>query len=338
MTSFRPFLTTGMLLVVTGALHADQPEDRSVAAIEALGGRVNRNDQGPRAPVIRVDLSSTKATDNDLKALATLKDLQWLTLSQTVVTDAGLKELALLPALQVLELQGTRVTDAGLKHLAPLNGLRELYLIETKVADAGLKDLSPLQSLTILDLTATRVTDAGLKNLKDLKGLKELLLEETRVTAVGAAELRKSLPNCRIFGFGAALMMSPAQVQMLSGRVASYFNGPGGYDKVDWAHFTASGLGQFQETFDGKRALFTSSDGPKRDDARDQSSKCCQAAYGLSAVGKASGNPRSAKWIPTEDMMGRTAIMLQTETSRLVVSFAKVDDSLKIIAIEFGMQ
>jgi Leucine Rich repeat len=338
MTHFRPFLIVSILLVANVALHADEFEDRTIAAIEALGGKVSRNGQDPAGPVTKVDLSSTKATDADLKGLATLKKLEWLALSQTMVTDAGLKEVASLQALQILELQGTQVTDAGLKDLAPLKGLRELYLIETKIGDAGLKDLASLQSLRILDLMATRVTDAGLKNLTDLKGLKELLLEETRVTAAGVAEFKKLLPDCKIFGAGAALKMSTTQVKMLSSRVSSYFNGPGGFDGVDWTQFTASGLGEFQETFDKRRPFFTSSDRLKRDDALNESSKCCQSAYGLSAVGKASGNPRTANWTPTEDELGRTAIMLQSDSSRLVVSFAKVDDSLKIVAIEFRKQ
>jgi hypothetical protein len=59
------------------------PEDRTVVAIQALGGRVSRDGQGPGVLVISLDLSSTKATATDLKGLATLKKLQWPALSQT---------------------------------------------------------------------------------------------------------------------------------------------------------------------------------------------------------------------------------------------------------------
>jgi len=73
----------------------EQPvrEEKAVKAIEALGGRVERDETLPGRPVVSVDLDGTKVTDSDLKVLRELKDLQTLDLSRTQITDAGLKEL-----------------------------------------------------------------------------------------------------------------------------------------------------------------------------------------------------------------------------------------------------
>jgi hypothetical protein len=67
------------LLVPTGA-KADSAEDAAVAAVEKLGGRVERV-QG----AVWVRLEKTKVTDAGLKALAPLKSLELLDLSGTKV-------------------------------------------------------------------------------------------------------------------------------------------------------------------------------------------------------------------------------------------------------------
>lgn len=75
-----------------------------------------------------LDLNSTQITDEGMKELAGLKDLQMLNLQETPVTDAGLKELARLKVLQSLNLFRTQVTDEGLKELTGLRNLQTLNL------------------------------------------------------------------------------------------------------------------------------------------------------------------------------------------------------------------
>jgi Ran GTPase-activating protein (RanGAP) involved in mRNA processing and transport len=57
-----------------------------------------------------------------------------------------------------------------------------------------------LTGLQVLDLDDNQVTDEGLKHLASLTGLMEIRLGNTQVTNAGVAELRKSLPNTRIYG------------------------------------------------------------------------------------------------------------------------------------------
>ena len=111
-------LMAGVILCSSAPVRADDAEDKAVAFVEKLGGKVTRDEKAPGKPVVTVFLSgSKKVTDADLKELAALKNLTTLDLIGTEVTDAGLKELATLKNLTTLNLGFTKVTDAGLKEL-----------------------------------------------------------------------------------------------------------------------------------------------------------------------------------------------------------------------------
>ena len=155
----------------------DTDEDRTVKAIEKLGGQVLRNSDDPARPIIELDLSGAAVADKEMKEMAAMKGLQKL---QTVylvnhhdVTDTGLKDLAGWKDLKKLNLEGTAVTA------------RKGCTMLTR----GLKDL------TELDLIGTQVTDEGLKELADLKKIRKLKLFGTRVTDAGVAALQKTLPD-----------------------------------------------------------------------------------------------------------------------------------------------
>ena len=141
------FRLMAFVLAVSGlclgsSAHADEAEDKAVAFVEKLGGKVTRDDKAPGKPVVRVSMYSTKVSDAGLKDLAALRGLTTLDLSVTKVTDAGLKELAALKGLTTLNLRGTKVTDAGLKELVALKGLTTLNLAYCpQVTGAGLKEL-----------------------------------------------------------------------------------------------------------------------------------------------------------------------------------------------------
>jgi uncharacterized protein YceK len=68
-------------------------EEKAVNAIEALGGKVKRDDKLPGRPVVEVDLGGTKVTDTGLKDLKELKNLKFLCLAGTKISSAGLKDL-----------------------------------------------------------------------------------------------------------------------------------------------------------------------------------------------------------------------------------------------------
>ena len=109
---------TMVVLLIAGLVAAEETEDKAIAAIAKLEGRIKRDENKPGRPVVALDLTRTEVIDAGLKNLAALKQLKTLDLGGTKVTDAGLKDLATLKQLQVLDLASTKVTDAGVKELA----------------------------------------------------------------------------------------------------------------------------------------------------------------------------------------------------------------------------
>jgi hypothetical protein len=175
-----------------------------------------------RVAIINFDEGSDP-TDDDLRVLENLADVQQLTLTnRKKITDAGLSHLAGLKHLNVLVLNGTSVrgpglrylrglqqmeglafsstplADDGLEHLAALTKLQWLHLNDTRVTDEGLRRLAGMKCLEDIQLVNTAVTDAGLKHVESLHRLKRILLRGTKTTHEGRAALQKALPNCRV--------------------------------------------------------------------------------------------------------------------------------------------
>ena len=129
---------------------ASDSEQEAVRHVEKLGGKVDirPSDSGNR--VTKIDLNSTKATDDDLKLLGLLTALESLDLGKTKITDAGLAHLKELKNLRSLNLAFDDVTDAGLVHLKGLTKLESLYLVFTKVTKKGTDELkTALPNLSI---------------------------------------------------------------------------------------------------------------------------------------------------------------------------------------------
>ncbi len=102
----KAFLLLASMLLAAPSLYADDAEDKAVATVRQLGGKVLRDDKDPAHPVMSVDLSNTQVTSADLKELAALKNLKVLDLFNTPVTDESLKEVAALKNLTMLHLGG----------------------------------------------------------------------------------------------------------------------------------------------------------------------------------------------------------------------------------------
>jgi hypothetical protein len=76
-----------------------------------------------------LDLRKVKTTDDGLKAVAGVRQLEGMIVNGEGVTDAGVKALAGCKSLDNVTLFGTKkVTDAGIKELAALPKLQALYL------------------------------------------------------------------------------------------------------------------------------------------------------------------------------------------------------------------
>ncbi|MCH8851296.1 MAG: hypothetical protein IID41_01435 [Planctomycetes bacterium] len=83
------------------------------------------------------------------------------------MTDEMMRHLAGLDELQILHLTKAAITDAGLEHVAGLSKLDQLVLKGTGITDAGLVHLERLANLETLDLTGTRVSEDAVEALRE---------------------------------------------------------------------------------------------------------------------------------------------------------------------------
>ena len=158
-----------------------EQQQAAIAEIERLGGTVEIEDGGPEwlrgmagdermkvfDRVVSVRLLWTEITDDDLRHVSGLTNLQDLGLDNTQITDDGLRHLSGLTKLERLDLAFGQITDDGLKHLSGLTNLERLDLFGTQITDDGLRHLSGLTKLVMLRVAYTQITDEGKKNLQE---------------------------------------------------------------------------------------------------------------------------------------------------------------------------
>ena len=189
---------TGTWWVVSAQRAKTRP--LAIEAIERLGGSVGywlslADEDGPEQRFIGVSFDHGFVTDEDLRVLCDLPEIEGVCLNDTDVTDAGLCHLTRLPHLAHLSLRDCNITDAGLAQLGQLPMLENLDLSGTRVTDAGLQDLRRLKKLRGLHLANCRITDAGLDRLRELPALQCVYLSGTKVTSAGVDRLKERVRN-----------------------------------------------------------------------------------------------------------------------------------------------
>jgi len=94
-------------------------------------------------------------------------------------TDEGLKALAGLTEMECLLIGGLGVTDAGIGQLAGMRRLKDLSLYGCdRITGESLKTIGGLRSLESLNIDYARLTMSNLKLLNNLAGLKTLGLDK----------------------------------------------------------------------------------------------------------------------------------------------------------------
>lgn len=109
--------------------------------------------------LVRLRLSNQPVKDDDLKKVATLKNITRLNLEKTLITDAGLAHLKDMPNLEQLNIYGTNITDKGLAHLSACKNLKVLYLWGTKTTPQGIENLQKI-------LRGIQIDTGGVKFMK----------------------------------------------------------------------------------------------------------------------------------------------------------------------------
>lgn len=136
------------------------------------------------------------AKAGDIEPLEKLSALTHLTLSNDgraeVLTNDQLKHVAALKNLDGLVIHGLVVNDEGIAHLAGLGRLTKLEIRDSLITDEGMASVAKLEQLEHLQLSAP-ISDRGLEHLAKLKSLKALYLSASDVTDEGLDRLRRGL-------------------------------------------------------------------------------------------------------------------------------------------------
>lgn len=168
----------------------------------------------------RLDVAITgfgsAVTDEGLKHLKNLTNLEYLGLRAVRVTDAGMVHLKGLRRLKGLDVSLSQVTLAGLQKLKSLKELTYLHapdslsleyvrmfpnlqtILDIGTTDDELMSLAGLSKLSELGIESSGVTDAGMVHLAPLRSLKKLYLVDTAVSNNAVQSLRAALPTCEI--------------------------------------------------------------------------------------------------------------------------------------------
>lgn len=115
----------------------------------------------------------------DFRMIARSKTVQILELRRATVTDDGLRAIAGMSQLEGISVNGEGVTDAGIKALATCRLLDHVSLVRTKkVTDAGVKELAALPKLEVLQLTDLNLDGSAFAAFAGSQTLTEVALDD----------------------------------------------------------------------------------------------------------------------------------------------------------------
>jgi hypothetical protein len=205
-------------------------------------------------PRLRRLYISSEVSDNGLKTIGTMTQLERLSISSWAITDAGcahlsklsrLKGLELLglqltdktiaalselPRLESLQLRGEQMTNEGLAHLRRLPALRGLTLYGntmtvpgTQIDGGGLRNIAELKHLENLSLRNVNASDEEVEQLARLTKLKSASFFMTRVTEAGMAQLQQTMPQVVLMAGGGGKMFWPRAVSDGKNTVSAPF-------------------------------------------------------------------------------------------------------------------
>jgi len=138
-----------------------------------------------------------KLTDEGLKYLKDMTQLQRLALPGPCVTDVTMANIAGLTNLQFLRLSvASKISVDGWTNVEGMKQLQTLMIAETGIGDKGILHLKGLTQLKEVTLWGDKVTDAGAEIFKDFPNLRSLRCDDG-ISRSEVAKLKEALPNCQ---------------------------------------------------------------------------------------------------------------------------------------------
>ena len=122
-------------------------------------------------------------SDEDLKYLRDLPDIETLIISSLQVTGKGIEHLRALPRLKELYLNCDKMTDTDLAHLPPLHGLRYLN-VYCSMSDQAFGSIAALESLETLEIARGPASSAGRRAAHELGQFTQMEIVEEPLASV----------------------------------------------------------------------------------------------------------------------------------------------------------
>lgn len=130
-----------------------------------------------------VELIQSNVTDEGLKELLPLKNLERLVIGSDKLTGSGFKHLAGLKSIRALELSGKKLSADGLGQLRQFPGLTELSVGSCNLSTDAIKALVSLEKLTVLKMEYVRLNEEGARELTRFKNAPAIRLSLESLSA-----------------------------------------------------------------------------------------------------------------------------------------------------------
>lgn len=191
-------------------------ERKSIAEVATL----ERDEAGQ---VVGIAILGFRVQGLDLSELQQYEHLNELALQECPwLTNDDLKYVATLPQLETLKLIRVPITDDALVHLSEIASLRQLQLAHTKVKGAGIEHLKDLQ-LEHLEIHGAATVGQELSGLGDLQTLKQLVVNGPNV-ALADMQSVSAMSQLRILDVHVCKDVTAAAISDLNGLNAlEYF-------------------------------------------------------------------------------------------------------------------
>lgn len=174
-------------------------------------------------------------TDRDLRAIASLKELEVLEiyhgdfqlsslqhlsnltklrrlrLERCPIENDAISEICKLKSLEVLNLPAAEFDDSGLAAIATLPQLHLLRFGSQHVSDEGLRVIASMPRLRFLHLLHVPITDAGIEHLSGMHQLESFYLDGGNVSEAGLERLIQALPELHFHRDQTHLSIDPRQ-------------------------------------------------------------------------------------------------------------------------------
>lgn len=166
-----------------------------------VGGQISDDDMRHLASLKQLrmlDISLVAISDNGLRELKDLANVESLSLRYTQVEGSDLPRFTSAGRLEQLDLQGSHAGDALLRQLDRFPALEHLSLDATKVTTAGVLSTHWPSSLIYLSLEGTTIDASALESVQNCSKLKWLNLGKGVATQAEVAGVQRALPKCKI--------------------------------------------------------------------------------------------------------------------------------------------